>query len=495
MPFLRIQAGESRKRVSLSQESIFLGRDPGGVQISDQAASRKHAEIFRIGELWFIRDLESRNGTFVNEEKIDEEMLKSGDRIRIGSTVITFEEEGFESIEEGFEFQPEAAADPAPTLKADTQTVLSLAGASPQAESQKLIALHQAVKSLMEEERPEPLMQRIVDLAHQAVHAEETYLLTQESEGKFRPRAYQGGSRALRPSRSILRQAMQQKQAILTADAARDARFRERDSVLEQQIHSVLCIPLSIRHEGYGVLYLGRRQLQDPFTIDDLELVSILAMLSGLALENVLNRERQQQTLYVAVRSLMQAAELHDADIRRHCERTAGYSLAIARQMRIPEEECRWIQLGALIHDIGMVSVKEHERALLGSKPQDEEKHIAAGVKLLWEMKGLEKLKPAVEFHHACADGSGWPRGATDEQIPLMGRIVAVANEFDLLTSVEGKIGEGLPAKEALLRLGKEAGKRFNAEVIRALLIAYRQGILFRTDADVLERSQGPVTK
>jgi pSer/pThr/pTyr-binding forkhead associated (FHA) protein len=94
MPYLRVKTGPSKGKVfEIASEIITIGRDESQtIQVFDQGVSRKHAEIFRIGKMLFVRDLESTNGTFVNNEKISEEPLKSGDEVLIGTTVLSVEE-------------------------------------------------------------------------------------------------------------------------------------------------------------------------------------------------------------------------------------------------------------------------------------------------------------------------------------------------------------------------------------------------------------------
>src|SRR5688572_30718458 len=94
MPFIRVKTGPSQGRVfEVKDDVITLGRDESQtIQILDQGVSRTHAEIFRLGGLCFVRDLNSTNGTFVNNIKVMEEALKPGDEMLIGRTILSFED-------------------------------------------------------------------------------------------------------------------------------------------------------------------------------------------------------------------------------------------------------------------------------------------------------------------------------------------------------------------------------------------------------------------
>ena len=93
MVILRVKIGKEKGKVyELQPDRLLMGRAPSGdVQILDQGASRKHAEILKVGELYFIMDLGSRNGTFVNMKMISETVLRIGDQIQIGNTTLVFE--------------------------------------------------------------------------------------------------------------------------------------------------------------------------------------------------------------------------------------------------------------------------------------------------------------------------------------------------------------------------------------------------------------------
>src|SRR6185295_18349201 len=94
MPQIRVRNGKQKGKVLhlRGQDRLLIGRDNAcGLQILDQGVSREHAEIFRVGEMVFIRDMGSRNGSFVNDERISEELLREGDVVRVGNTHLLFE--------------------------------------------------------------------------------------------------------------------------------------------------------------------------------------------------------------------------------------------------------------------------------------------------------------------------------------------------------------------------------------------------------------------
>jgi pSer/pThr/pTyr-binding forkhead associated (FHA) protein len=95
-------------RVELAGEFLVLGRveAANGLCLRDEGVSRRHAEVFRLGERWFVRDLGSRNGTLVNGERVPEALLEVGDVIELGTTVLFFEERGAGVVDRAEQLTP-----------------------------------------------------------------------------------------------------------------------------------------------------------------------------------------------------------------------------------------------------------------------------------------------------------------------------------------------------------------------------------------------------
>src|SRR5947209_2198841 len=94
VPQIRVKSGPQKGKIIpvVGNQPIVIGREPScSLQIVDRGVSREHAQIFRVGEMVFIRDLGSRNGCFVNEERVKEELLREGDTVRVGNTQLLFE--------------------------------------------------------------------------------------------------------------------------------------------------------------------------------------------------------------------------------------------------------------------------------------------------------------------------------------------------------------------------------------------------------------------
>ena len=508
MPNLRIKTGPNRDQVThVGENPVGLGREPScAIQLYDHAASRNHAEVFRIGEMCFVRDLGSRNSTFVNEEKIEEELLRVGDKIRIGSTVIVFEDDEAEATKdedaeeslpnvkfhdgEEEEEEPEEEAEEEESGPDEATIELNLdrkqlseiraAGAG------KEVAAHLGIlfdlsKAISAESHLKPLMEKILSIAAEGVRAKVGVVFLRDVRtDQFTPKAHTGIEKGedLKVSRTIIRRVAKYGKAVLTTDAARDARFKSTESVVLQGIHSVLCVPLVSHEQTIGILYLESPGVDQPFKPEDLDLVTSIGFQAAIAIQNVSAQTQQRRVLSGAIRTLVAALEMHNPEMQGHSERVCTYSAAVASQMKLSEMEKHNVQLAALLHDIGKVAATNKESEAEGDQPKEEE-HVLLGVKLLENMPGMDDVLPGIKSHHEKSDGTGVPDGLSGDNIPLLAKIVAVGNTLDHLMTKGGEGGTGITTKEALLELSKMGGQALDSEVVAALFVAHRSGQLF----------------
>jgi hypothetical protein len=164
----------------------------------------------------------------------------------------------------------------------------------------------------------------------------------------------------------------------------------------------------------------------------------------------------------------------HDRRTRGHSERVRIYSRMIGEQLGVRDEELEKLQWGALLHDLGKLSVPNHILNLPG-RPNDAEwnmvrLHPSAGRSLIQPVAAfLGPWAAAADSHHEKWDGSGYPAGLAGSAIPLAGRIVAVADAYEVMTATRSYKKPMAPA-EARRELTDSAGTHFDPTVVRALL-------------------------
>jgi len=507
MPSLRIKTGPNRDQLThVGETPVSLGREPTcAIQLYDHAASRNHAEVFRIGEMCFVRDLGSRNSTYVNEEKIEEELLRVGDKIRIGSTVIVFEDDeagaakdededaeaslpnvkfhdGEEEAEEEAEGETSDQDEATIELNLDRKQLSEIRAAG----AGKEVAAHLGIlfdlsKAISAENHLRPLMEKILGIAAEGVRAKVGVIFLRDARtDQFAPKAHTGIEKGedLKVSRTIIRRVAKYGKAVLTTDAVKDARFKSTESVVLQGIHSVLCVPLVSHEQTIGILYLESPGVDQPFKPEDLDLVTSIGFQAAIAIQNVSAQTQQRRVLSGAIRTLVAALEMHNPDMQGHSERVCTYAAAIASQLKLSEMEKHNVQLAALLHDIGKVAATDKEPEADGDGPKEEE-HVLLGVKLLENMPGMDDILPGIKSHHEKADGTGVPDGLSGDNVPLIAKIVSVANTLDHLMTKGGDEGAGITTKEALLELSKMGGQALDSEIVAALFVAHRSGQLF----------------
>jgi HD-GYP domain-containing protein (c-di-GMP phosphodiesterase class II) len=476
----------------IKDESLALGRDENAtIQILDQGVSRKHAEIFRIGEMYFIRDLGSRNGTFVNEEDISEELLRSGDEIRIGNTILTFEDRivPLEALKKGP--KRTSAEQGQVTIKldfspADLEDVLAPVEKPQDKEWKDLKVLYKAAKIISLEKDLQRMMKKLVTLACKAVGADQGYIYIKREDAKdFTLIASYEKAHQEVPliSKSIIRRVIRFSRAILSSDATLDSRFQDSSSVMMRQIRSVICAPLVAMEKLNGVFYLSTSKIADTFTSEHLDLVTALALQAGIALQGLVAANKQEKMLLSAVKTLIAAIEMRSPLVAGHSIRVATFSSAIATELKLPRDKNRAVQLAGLLHSAGKIALREDEH----DEEDAVEKKLELTEKLLKTMAGLEHIMPIVRHHKERMDGSGKPDGLVGEKIPLLARVLGVADYLDTLLTLGEAPGQELSLMEALLRIKEQTPQRFDPKVVDALHIAHRKGYLFNPEERILK--------
>lgn len=472
-------------------DSLVMGRDEleDGIQILDQGVSRRHAEIFRMGEMFFIRDLNSRNGTYVNEEKVTEELLVVGDEVKIGSTLMVFEDKRPKPSKEITPAGPRTKSSDtlaattiiriADTTTDDEDDVL-LDPSQKTHESRDLQVLYKVAKTVSSERDMRELSKKVVALSAEAIGADHGYTFVRHPErgeitlfGAFE----REGKKAPVVSKNIIRRVLKLGRAIMTSDASTDDRFRDHGSVVMKQIRAVICAPLVSTEKLCGVLYLSTSKLAEAFTAEDLELVTAIGIQAGMAIQGLSNQLNQERSYLDLVAALVAAIEVRDPKARGHSERVATYAAGIAEALGLSAARNRSIQLAALLHNIGELFLDERDHGA-GDDPGLLKKRTDLAAKFFEQIKGMDFLLPAVTHLYEHWDGTGIPDGLSAEDIPLEARIIALAKDFDHAAAAAEAARDTISAIDIIERLGQDEGKH-DPRVLDALERAHSEGLLY----------------
>jgi diguanylate cyclase (GGDEF)-like protein len=171
---------------------------------------------------------------------------------------------------------------------------------------------------------------------------------------------------------------------------------------------------------------------------------------------------------YDLFRAMVTAIDNKDGYTRKHSEEVTEYSVAIARAMELPEEEIQTIQLSGILHDIGKIGVPDAILRKPG-KLTDEEFHVMQqhpvfGALIVGSMPGMDQVVLGVRHHHERYDGRGYPDRLAGEQIPLIGRIMAIADAFSAMTTTR-PYRKGMTEREALVEIRCGLGTQFDPKL------------------------------
>ncbi len=303
-------------------EMIRLGRAPVcDVVLSHGLVSGTHAEAKVDGIGLILTDLNSRNGTWVNRERIeDPRRIDHGDVIALGpvqvrvtleghadETTVTFREPDEDRA------QVLTSIDTGQSMLQDTAQRAATFQALAQA-SRSLAVIHEVGNILLTATTEGDLCVRILDLLFDVLPADRACLVSLTDGGELAVRAARsrGPSGEFSVSRTIIEETIGKGLSLLTSDAGSDARFRDGQSVILQGIQAAMCVPLRGKSRILGALYVDTQLERGVFKREDLELLSTLGTLGGVALENLqLTKENLQAERLAAIGGVM-AGLSHD---------------------------------------------------------------------------------------------------------------------------------------------------------------------------------------
>jgi len=153
--------------------------------------------------------------------------------------------------------------------------------------------------------------------------------------------------------------------------------------------------------------------------------------------------------------------------------------MMIGREMKQPADFMETLQISAQLHDVGKIGIEDRILKKPGALTEEEfevmKTHTTKGANILRPVKQLAEMLPGIELHHEALDGRGYPYGLQGDQIPLLARLIAVADTFDALTT-NRPYQQAYTPDEALKIIQNLAGKRLDPDCVAALMAVYARG-------------------
>ena len=239
-------------------------------------------------------------------------------------------------------------------------------------------------------------------------------------------------------------------------------------------------IVASIKKLNEAVTYLDHEDYNKPIDVKSDDEIGHLAATFELMRKSIrkkidelrlsLTRERKAHLESVAV--LTNAIETRDAYTKDHVNRVEKYALLIAKAMRMSHEDTTQLKYGCFLHDIGKIYIDNAllKKGTLSEKDFEEiKKHSERGAKIIEGVQFLQETKDAVLYHQERYDGKGYPKGLKGKDIPLLARIIAVADAFDAMTT-DRPYRPKISFEKAFIEIEKNSGTQFDPDVCNAFL-------------------------
>lgn len=325
---VRVPAPDIREFYLIVRDQTSIGRHPNNdIPIPRNTISRFHAKITQQKGQYILQDLQSSNGTFVNEKKISKHtLLQDQDQIRLGEISFTFhrEEQNTKSknpaSQTSFRLQapnetPNEEVLHTHQVPQPGEALQSIESIESLEEAGRYLRAHyQFIDLIRQQPSQQNILQGFLELVVPAVQADRGMIVLGEPENMRPHAAYlpkaQNEHTEFAISQTILDRCVTEKVGILSRNAQDDARFSAADSVMLQKIHSAICAPLLIGDRIFGVAYLDAQQSFRQFTQSNLACLTNLTAQLALALENIRihNERRQAEQLAVIGRTMAEVS-------------------------------------------------------------------------------------------------------------------------------------------------------------------------------------------
>jgi signal transduction histidine kinase len=398
-----IKGTDEGKQFDLTDPVVSVGRDSANrIRLHDTEVSRRHAEFRHTPDGYRLTDIGSANGSFVNNQSIQDVLLQSGDQIQIGQTLLVYSAGAGDAPARG-----DLAERISLIARHDLELPSAIIKTVPMGEGSRLLArpeqaegpwlqnalanlgiMYEAIQAASHIPDVNQLLEKIMDLIFRSIEADRgCIMLLDPDTDDFEPKALRwrdggDGQQKMAISRTIMDHVLREQEGVLVSDATRDERFNTGQSIVRFGIREVICVPMRGRHETLGVLYLDTRSTaQDviarnsptgKFTEDHLKLASAIGHQAALAVEDTRYRHAMVQA-----------------------ERLAAIGQTIAALSHHIKNILQGLKTGSELVEGGL---KDHDDHLLRTGWIIVQKNQAKIYDLVWDMLTYSKERePAAE--------------------------------------------------------------------------------------------------
>ena len=256
-------------------------------------------------------------------------------------------------------------------------------------------------------------------------------------------------------------------------DLSQTTHFKGVDKASGFITRNILGSPIWREREKIGVIEVLNKKDNEGFTETDTQVLDLFAKLIGFKLSSVRNYENASRRLKSVILSIATAIDKRDQYTHQHSRQVTDYALSIGSKLGFPEEKLEELEISALLHDVGKIGIEDSILLKTGKLTKEEfekiQDHPRIGAEITKKVHFITSdIIAGILQHHEKLDGSGYPQRLKNGEIDLFGRIIAVADVFDALTTAR-PYKDPWPVEKALELLEKEAGTKFDKRCVDAL--------------------------
>lgn len=315
----------------------------------------------------------------------------------------------------------------------------------------------------------EHVFKKIVDLAMNLVDGEECALLTyDEEEGDFHAEiilsqhreAYE--QRTIPALQSILQEVVRKKDALMI-----------HASDIPEIAPSSICAPLMIRNNVFGILCIRKKSNRGVFATEDLHYINCLTKKASLNLENRILYESVYNNVLDTFKSLIASIQVRDQYTEEHCTRVTQLAVRIAEGMHCSEREIESLKISGLLHDVGKIAIPDSVLLKPDRLTFEEftiiKTHPDIAEQILKPILLFDQERNIIRHHHERWDGKGYPEGLAGTDIPLISRILSVADAFDAMTN-NRPYRQAMGVSAAVVEMEKNRNTQFDGKIVDVFL-------------------------
>ncbi|MEK6795383.1 MAG: HD domain-containing phosphohydrolase [Spirochaetota bacterium] len=340
-------------------------------------------------------------------------------------------------------------------------------------ELKSLIAVSSAVNSTLDISL---LLDKIMELTKKVMRVEGSSLLLVDVNGDLVFRSVTGSRKSrvkevkIPRGKGIAGWVAEENKPCIVNDVARDKRFYQTaDEQTRFKTKQVLAVPLTYGGRVLGVAEAVNRVDGGDFNNGNMKLFTAMAEQCAMAIKNASHFRDLQELFLSSIKALSDAIEMKDPYTRGHSERVTLYSLLIAERMGLAREMRMNLQVAGILHDIGKIGVDEailkKPDRLTPGEYDIIKKHVMNGVEIMKHIKTHPDILPAIREHHERFDGAGYPDGIAGTKISMLGRIVAVADSYDAMTS-DRPYRTRMAVEDAVNEIKRCSGTQFDPAIV-----------------------------